>query len=103
MKVLFELLKSSYVGQIWNKITFSKTFNRDVRFEVFKAEKIQVEFFWIMTPRNVVYDINVSKDFTASIFREKLARSSEMFVSYRNITRRHNPEDHGLNFSTDPQ
>jgi hypothetical protein len=44
----------------------------------------QVEVFWVMTPCSA-----------ASVFALKMeaARTSEMFVSYHNITRRHNTED----------
>jgi hypothetical protein len=47
------------------------------RHEVFTAVKIQVQFFWVVTPCSVV----------------EAASASETFVSY--LTRYHNPEDGG--------
>jgi hypothetical protein len=57
--------------------------------------KFQAEVLWPMTPCSVAVGYQISEYLTASIFRVKMetARSFETLVSYRNATRRHNPEN----------
>jgi len=70
----------------------TETRRQEVRFGVFKAEKFQVQVFWIVAPGSAMHVV--------SIFRAKMgiAWISETVTSHHNTTRRHNSEDLDLNF-----
>jgi hypothetical protein len=61
-----------------------------VRFDVFTAVKIQVEFFRTLTPWGVVVGYQHFHHFSLKM---EAARSSETLISYRNTTWRYNPVD----------
>jgi hypothetical protein len=68
-----------------------------VRFGAFRAVKNQVEVCWVVTPGTAVSGYQSFKgicclhlSFTLNIYP---ARTSEAFVSYRNTTGSHKPED----------
>jgi hypothetical protein len=65
------------------------------RLEVFRAVKIQVEVFWVVTPCSAIIGYQHFGEPFSYHFRVKMkvSRLSEMLVPYHNITRRHNPED----------
>jgi hypothetical protein len=48
-----------------------KTYLQEVKFEVFTAGKIQIEFFWAAMPLVLQEDTNVSDELADSIFRMK--------------------------------
>jgi hypothetical protein len=60
-----------------------------VRFQVLTAVKIPGEIVSVLRCVALRQDTDVSEDLAASIFRVKM----EDGISYRNTTRRHNPED----------
>jgi len=61
-----------------------------VRFEVFTAVKIQVEFFWVVTLCSDA--VGYQRFGSHCTLKMDAAKSSETLVSYRVTTQRHNPE-----------
>jgi hypothetical protein len=94
---LWPLAVRLYVTGLWAAAFYTPTPVLDVKFEVFKAVKIQVEVFWVMTPSSDVVGYQrfwgpccLHLHFTLKM---KAAWSSETLVPYHNITRHHIPED----------
>jgi len=71
------------------------TLIEDARFELFTAVKIRVEVFWVVRPCNFAVEHRRCRGHDPSVFTLKMEAmwSSEMMVSYRNTSGRHNPED----------
>jgi hypothetical protein len=66
------------------------------RSEVFAAVKIQVEIFWIVTPRSVV--VGYQRFERPFCHHLQGACTCETSVSYHNTRRRHKPEDLDLSY-----